>query len=72
MIYMLQIFDRIFISKSILLLLTISGYIIFLYYFSLLWVYSVEIVISLGMKIEKKVNEKLFNVGFEQKLKKAS
>ncbi len=71
MLYMLQIFDRIFISKSVLTLLTISGIIIFFYLISSLSGYiRSRIIIALGIKLEKKVNEKLFNVSFEERLRK--
>ena len=71
MIYMLQIFDRIFISKSILTLVTISGIIILFYVINALSTYiRSQIVISMGLKIEKKVNEKLFYVGFEERLRR--
>ena len=71
MIYMLQIFDRIFISKSILTLVTISGIIILFYVINALSTYiRSQIVISMGLKIEKKVNERLFYVGFEERLRR--
>ncbi len=71
MLYMLQIFDRIFISKSVLTLLTISGIIIFFYLISSLSGYiRSRIIIALGIKLEKKVNKKLFNVSFEERLRK--
>ena len=64
MLYMLQIFDRIFISKSVLTLLTVSGIIIYFYIISALSNYiRSQIVIAMGIKIEQKVNYKLFHVG---------
>ena len=69
LLYMLQIFDRIFISKSVLTLMTISGIIIFFYIISAIsgFIRS-KIVIALGARIEKKINEKLFNISFEERL----
>ena len=71
LLYMLQIFDRIFISKSVLTLLTVSGIIIFFYVVSALagFIRS-KIVIALGARIEKTVNAKLFNISFEERLSK--
>lgn len=69
MLYMLQIFDRIFISKSVLTLLTVSGIIIYFYIISALSNYiRSQIVIAMGIKIEQKVNYKLFHVGFRKRL----
>lgn len=69
MLYMLQIFDRIFISKSVLTLLTVSGIIIYFYIISALSGYiRSQIVIAMGIKIEENVNEKLFYVGFKDRL----
>lgn len=71
MLYMLQIFDRIFISKSVLTLLTVSGIIIYFYILSSLSGYiRTQIVISMGIKIEEQVNKKLFFVGFRERLNK--
>ncbi len=71
MLYMLQIFDRIFISKSVLTLLTISFVIVFFYMISALSSYiRSQITISIGLKLEKQVNKKLFQVGFEERLRK--
>lgn len=71
MLYMLQIFDRIFISKSVLTLLTVSGIIIYFYIISALSGYiRSQIVIAMGIKIEENVNEKLFYVGFKDRLVK--
>ena len=71
MLYMLQIFDRIFISKSVLTLLTVSGIIVYFYILSALSGYiRSQIVISMGIKIEEQVNEKLFLVGFRERLNK--
>ncbi|MAC66481.1 MAG: hypothetical protein CMK54_00480 [Proteobacteria bacterium] len=71
MLYMLQIFDRIFISKSVLTLVTVSGIIVFFYIISALSSFiRSQIVIAMGIKIEEKVNERLFLVGFKDRLKK--
>ena len=71
MLYMLQIFDRIFISKSVLTLLTISGIIIFFYLISSLSGYiRSKMIIALGVQLEKKVNNRLFQVSFEERLRK--
>ena len=69
---MLQIFDRIFISKSILTLVTIAGIVLFFYIINAIsqFVRS-QVVISMGLALEKKVNEKLFYVGFEERLRKS-
>ena len=65
MLFMLQIFDRIFISKSILTLLTIAGIVVFFYVISAISQYiRSQIIISMGLNLEKQVNEKLFYVGF--------
>ena len=70
MLYMLQLFDRIFISNSVFTLLTISGIIIFFYLISSLSGYiRSKIIIALGVKIEEKVNERLFKVSFEERLR---
>ena len=71
LIYMLQIFDRIFISQSVFTLLTISGIVVFFYIISALsgFIRS-KIVISLGARIEKEVNESLFHNSFEERLSK--
>ena len=56
MLYMLQIFDRIFISKSVLTLLTVSGIIIFFYLTSVSSSYiRAKIIISIGLRLEKKL-----------------
>lgn len=69
MIYMLQIFDRIFISKSVVTLMTISLVILFFYTISAIGNYiRSNIVIGMGMKIERKINERLFKAAFQQKL----
>ncbi len=70
MLYMLQIFDRIFISKSVFTLLTVSGIIIFFYAISAVSGYvRSKIIIALGARIEKRVNEKLFNISFKERLR---
>ena len=72
MLFMLQIFDRIFISKSILTLVTIAGIVIFFYVISAISQFiRSQVVIAMGLKLEKKVNEKLFYVGFEERLRKS-
>ena len=53
MIYMLQIFDRIFISKSIFTLLTISGIVIFFYVISAISHYIRSQIIISGVKARK-------------------
>ena len=69
MIYMLQIFDRIFISKSVFTLLTISIVILFFYTISAIGNYiRSNIVIGIGIKIERKINERLFKAAFQNKL----
>ena len=69
MLYMLQIFDRIFISKSVLTLMTVSAIVVFFYIISALSGYiRSKIVISLGARIEKSVNDKLFNTSFKDRL----
>ena len=69
MIYMLQIFDRIFISKSIL---TLVNYIwnsnFILCNKCIKYLYSFSNSNFNGFEIEKKVNERLFYVGFEERL----
>lgn len=72
MLFMLQIFDRIFISKSILTLVTIAGIVIFFYVISAISQFiRSQVVIAMGLKLEKQVNEKLFYVGFEERLRKS-
>ncbi len=72
MLFMLQIFDRIFISKSILTLITIAGIVLFFYVINAIsqFVRS-QVVIAMGLALEKQVNEKLFYVGFEERLRKS-
>ena len=71
MLYMLQIFDRIFISQSVITLLTVSGIIIFFYIISSLSSYiRSQIIIALGSRLENKINEHLFHVSFSERLKK--
>ena len=71
MLFMLQIFDRIFISKSILTLVTIAGIVLFFYIISAISQFiRSQVVISMGLTLEKQVNEKLFYVGFEERLRK--
>ena len=71
MLYMLQIFDRVFISKSVLTLLTISSIIIFFYVISSLSSYiRSKAVVSIGGRVEKSINEKLFYISFKDRLRK--
>ena len=71
MLYMLQIFDRIFISKSVITLLTVSSIILFFYVISALSSYiRSKAMVSIGGRIEKSVNEKLFYVSFKDRLAK--
>ena len=71
MLYMLQIFDRIFISKSVITLLTVSSIILFFYVISALSSYiRSRAMVSIGGRIEKSVNEKLFYVSFKDRLTK--
>ena len=71
MLYMLQIFDRIFISKSVITLLTISSIILFFYIISALSSYiRSKAIVSIGGRLEKSVNEKLFYVSFKDRLQK--
>ena len=68
---MLQIFDRIFISKSILTLVTIAGVVIFFYVISAISQFiRSQVIISMGLKLEKQVNEKLFQL-VEERLRKS-
>ena len=61
MLYMLQIFDRIFISKSVITLFTVSSIIVFFYIISALSSYiRSKAIVSIGGRLEKSVNEKLF------------
>ena len=51
---MLQIFDRIFISKSILTFVTISGIVIFFYVINQLSEFiRSQIIISMGLNLKK-------------------
>ena len=69
MLYMLQIFDRVFISKSVGTLLTISLVVLFFYLISAIGNYiRSNLVLRIGMNIEKKVNERLFRAAFRNKL----
>ena len=70
MLYMLQIFDRIFISKSVLTLLTVSGIIIFFYLTSALSSYiRAKNNNFYRFAAGKKINERLFNVSFKERLR---
>ena len=60
MIYMLQIFDRIFISESILTLITISGVVLFFYLISAISDYiRTGIMITVGLKMDQAVGERI-------------
>lgn len=69
MIFMLQIFDRVFISKSMVTLVTITGIIIYFYVVTAVseWLRS-KIVIALGLKIEKELAPKIFSQSFKKQL----
>ena len=69
MIFMLQIFDRVFISKSMITLATITSIIIYFYVVTAIsdWLRS-KIVIGLGLKIEKELAPKVFSESFKKQL----
>lgn len=70
MLFMLQIFDRIFISKSLVTLGTIAAITLMFYSISAFSSYlRSKFIISLGLKLEKKLNEPLFIAAFDEKLK---
>ncbi len=69
MIYMLQIFDRIFISKSLFTLFTISAIIVFFYAITSISSYiRSKIIIAIGARIETEINESLFFAAMREKV----
>ena len=69
MIFMLQIFDRVFISKSMITLVTIISIVLYFYIVTSVseWLRS-KIVIALGLKIEKELAPKIFSESFKKQL----
>ena len=69
MIFMLQIFDRVFISKSMFTLVTVTSIIIYFYVVTSVseWIRS-KIVIALGMRIDKELAPKIFSESFKKQL----
>ncbi len=67
MIFMLQIFDRVFISKSMFTLVTVTSIIIYFYIVTAVsdWLRS-RIAIALGMKIDKELAPKIFSESFKK------
>ena len=68
MLYMLQIFDRIFISESVLTLLTISG-VSFFYIISSIGDYiRTGIMVSIGLKLDEVLGKDLIKQPLKKKL----
>lgn len=71
MIYMLQIFDRIFISESILTLLTISGVVLFFYLISAISDYiRTGIMITVGLKMDQALGRRIIRASLKSKITK--
>ncbi|OUV02332.1 MAG: hypothetical protein CBC42_05950 [Betaproteobacteria bacterium TMED82] len=69
MVYMLQIFDRVFISQNVATLISISMVIIYLYVVTSVSEYiRSQFIIRLGLKIDRKLNKRLFFAAFKNKL----
>ncbi len=69
MIFMLQIFDRVFISKSMFTLVTVTSIIVYFYVVTSIseWIRS-KIVIALGLRIDKELAPKIFSESFKKQL----
>ncbi len=67
MIFMLQIFDRVFISKSMVTLVTVTSIIIYFYIVTAVsdWLRS-KIVIALGLRIDRELAPKIFSESFKK------
>ena len=71
MLYMLQVFDRVFISKSEITLITLSAVVLFFYAISAISNYLRQRISNLlGLKMEDRLNKKLFYAAFNNKLSK--
>ncbi|MDA9689907.1 ATP-binding cassette domain-containing protein [Betaproteobacteria bacterium] len=69
MLYMLQIFDRIFISESVLTLLTISGVVLFFYIISSIGDYiRTGIMVSIGLKLDEALGKRLIKATLKEKI----
>jgi len=70
--YMLQVYDRVFLSKNVMTLLMLSLILIFLFFiFSCLDYVRTLIAIRLGNQLELKVNEKIYTASFKANLNHA-
>ena len=69
MIFMLQIFDRVFISKSMFTLVTVTSIIVYFYIVTAVcdWLRS-KIVIALGLRIDRELAPKIFSESFKKQL----
>jgi len=70
--YMLQVYDRVFMSKNVMTLFMLSLILIFLFFiFSCLDYIRNLIAIRLGNQLELKVNEKIYTASFKANLNQA-